>query len=32
MRGGEDGNSERTTQQHVMGESDGEIFLREIGR
>jgi len=29
MRGGEDGSSERMTQQHVIGESDREIFLRE---
>jgi hypothetical protein len=32
VHGREDGNNERTIQQHVMGESDGGIFLREIGR
>ena len=29
VRGGEDGNSGHTTQQHAMDKSDGEIFLRE---
>jgi phage gp36-like protein len=32
VHGGEDDNSEHMTQQHVMGESDGKIFFREIGR
>jgi hypothetical protein len=27
VRGGEDISSERTMQQHAMGESDGEIFF-----
>jgi hypothetical protein len=33
VHSGEDGNSERTTQQHALGEHGrGDIFEREMGR